>query len=120
MIGLPNPYVMLGALGLVIGAFFYGSHIGHVSEKAKYLETQALIQKAADEGALKAAGTIGKLKIQNTTIKGQTETIIREVPVYRDCHNTPDIMRLLNDALGASPGSLGPGSGKLPESEPAH
>lgn len=96
---MPNPWLIVGALGLAIGAFFYGTHTGATSEKAKYATTQLLIAKAGEAAQRGAAEEIAKITIINKTIQGRVETITREVPVYKDCHNTPDVMKGLNDLL---------------------
>ena len=46
MIGLPNPYVILGAIVLAIGLYFYGHHAGWVERD---LEMQAEIAKKNEE-----------------------------------------------------------------------
>lgn len=120
MIGLPNPWAILAAVGVAVGAFFYGSHVGHTAEAAKYATTQLLIEKVREAAQQGAASEIAKIQVHNTTIKAQTETLTREVPVYHDCRNTPDVMRLLNDALGGEPGTLGPSGGVVPGPVPAH
>lgn len=118
MIGLPNPYVMLAALGAAIGAFFYGSHVGHTAEKAKYATTQLLIAQAADASQKAAATEIAKIQIHNTTIQGKLETITRENTVYRDCHNSIDAVRLLNDALSGQPRPETAGNSIVSDAQP--
>lgn len=120
MIGLPNPWVIVGALLLVAGAFFYGSHVGATGEKAKYATTQLLIAKAVEGAQQAAASEIAKITIVNKTIQQKLETVTRENTVYRDCVNTPDALRLLNDALSGQPGTEPSAGFKLPESSPAH
>jgi hypothetical protein len=77
---------------------------------------QAVVQQAIQdtrELAMQAAAeAISKIEVRNVTIRQQAETLTREVPVYRDCRNTDDGLRLINEALtgiAAQP----PGSGSL-------
>ena len=119
MIGLPNPWVIVGALLLIAGAFFYGSHVGATGEKAKYATTQLLIAKAVEGAQQAAANEIAKIQVVNKTIQGKVETITRENTVYRDCHNSPDALRLLNDALSGQPGSKPSDRGIVPDTHAA-
>lgn len=45
------------------------------------------------------AHEIAKIDVRNVTIKQTLETQTREVPVYRDCKNTPEVMKTINEAL---------------------
>lgn len=120
MIGLPNPWVLLAALSVAVGAFFYGAHVGKAEATAKQATTELLLEKATVAMQKTAADAIAGIQVHNTTIKQKTETLTREVPVYADCHNTPDVMRLLNDALGGQPGAVSPSGGELPGPSPSH
>lgn len=111
-----NPYlilvVVLGWGASVGGAFFYGQGVGSDGEIAKQASIDNAIQetrKAAQEGA---ANAIAKIKITNTTVRGKTETIVRENTVYRDCRHDPVGLSLINEALT---GRVEPvGDSKLP------
>lgn len=54
--------------------------------------------KAKADSLMAAADAIAKVKVvqQNITQKG--ETIVRENVVYRDCKNTPEMVKVLNAA----------------------
>lgn len=89
------------------GAFYYGQNVGANAEIAKQAAVNQAIEdtrKAALEGA---ADAIAKIQVRNTTIKGKTETIVRENVVYRDCRHSPDGVRVLNEALTGRAGSDG-------------
>lgn len=116
---LPNPWVLLAALGVAIGAFFYGSHVGATGQVAKQAKTELLIAKAAEAAQQAAAGEIAKIQIVNKTIQGKVETITRENTVYRDCHNSVDALRLLNDALSGQSESKPAGRGIVPDAHTA-
>lgn len=117
---LPNPWVLLAALGVAVGAFFYGAHVGKAEENAKHATTELLIAKVQTAVQTTAADAIAKIQVTNTTIRQKTETLTRDVPVYTDCRNTVDVMRLLNDALNGQPGSVSTDGSKLPATQPAH
>lgn len=120
---LANPYVLLAI------ALFYVGSLGAVGYKAyetgieHQLASEKKDREAYEKGrdaALEAAATaIAKIDVKQVTIRQRAETITREVPVYTDCHNTADAMRVLNDAL-AAPGKEQPAdNGKLPGAGPA-
>lgn len=44
------------------------------------------------------AREIAKLDIKQVTIKQTAETIIKERTVYQECKNTPEMMKVLNEA----------------------
>ena len=96
-----NPYALIAAgilaLSLAVGGFTFGVKYA----RGQQARTEQLIARVADEAQRGAAAEIAKIEIKNTTIRQQLETVTREVPVYRDCRNTADGMRLLNDALRA-------------------
>jgi len=106
--------VALGAVLAIGGAFGYGVKVGADGE----LATQARVEdvrKAAEESAqLAAAAAIAKIKVHNTTVKGEVQREIQTNTVYRDCRLPADGVRLINQALS------GPGAdnGKLPAAEP--
>lgn len=108
-----NPYALLfagiAALGLAIGGFTFGVKYQRGQEARAVL----LVEKVKKEAMDGAAAAIAEQKKQTTVIKQQLETVTREVPVYRDCRNTDDAMRLLNDAL-AGVGGQPAGSGVVP------
>jgi uncharacterized protein (UPF0333 family) len=111
-----NPYAILGAVVLwgasVAGSFFYGQAVGKDGEVAKQAAiNQAIIdtRKAAQEGA---ANAIAQIKVTNTTIRGRTDTIIRNDPVYVDCRHSDIGVRNINEALTGKPGAAS--DSKLP------
>ena len=106
----------LACFGLAIGAYFYGRHDGTEIEKAKHLEAEAFARDARDAMIQAAAEAIGKIEVRHQTIRQEVQREIIEKPVFRECRNTPDSLRLLNDALqDKQPES--PVGGVLPESD---
>src|SRR5690606_16554302 len=111
-----NPYlilvIVLGWGVSVGGAFFFGAGVGRDGEIAKQAAIEDIrreTRQAAQEGA---ANAISKIKITNTTIRGRTETIVREKPVYADCRHDPAGLLNINEALTGK--AIPAGGGKLP------
>lgn len=106
-----NPYIIIGLVSFWAlstgGAFWYGTDVGRdgeVARQAKINEVIEATRKAAQEGA---ADAISKIKITNTTIRGKTETIVRENVVYRDCVHPDKQLQLINEALTGRPQPTG-------------
>lgn len=110
---MPNPYLLLGALIGAVMLFLGGVGLGMKYEKGQAAREEVLIAKAGEAAALASAVEIGKIQITQTTIRQKAQETIREVPVYRDCVHSPDVLRLLNEA--ATNGAFeSPDRGKLP------
>ncbi|HQR71242.1 MAG TPA: hypothetical protein PLE54_11600 [Burkholderiaceae bacterium] len=107
---------------------FYVLSVGGVAVKAYQMggehqiatthEAQVEYEKGRDAALQATAAELAKIDVKQVTIRQRAETITREVPVYTDCRNTPDAMRVLNDAL-AAPGSQPAGNGVVPAADPA-
>lgn len=112
-----NPYVLLAVVmawgGSVGGAFFYGQGVGKDSEIAGQAQISQAVRDTRAAAQLGAADAIAQIKVTNTTIRGKTETIVRENVVYRDCRHAPDSVRAINSAL-AGTAAEPVGGGKLP------
>lgn len=100
-------YAVLGGAvavcGLIIASFFYGQHVGKAEQVASEVKQDQLVSALKDAALTSAAQAIAKIRITQTTIKQEVEHDIREVPVYRDCINTPDVERLLDAARANRP-----------------
>lgn len=105
---------------LIIASFFYGQHVGKAEQVASEVKQDTLVSAVKDAALTSAAQAIAGIRITQTTIKQEVEHDIREVPVYRDCVNTPDVERLLDAARAnrpvAEPVSSGSVSG--PQADP--
>lgn len=110
------PYIAAAWLLSIGGAGWYGMNLGEDRVAAKTAELNKLVQEVEARAMLGAANAIAKNKPLHTTIQSKVETITREVPVYRDCVTTPDVVGLLDTARangkqqGVSGGSV-PGTG---------
>ncbi len=116
-----NPTVILVVVLLwgtsVGGAFWYGTGVGKDGEIANQSENKDLIEATRAKAQEGAADAIAKIKVTNTTIRGRTDTIIRDNPVYRECLHSPDGMRNINEALTGTAGATG--DSKLSGADPA-
>ena len=94
-------YLIAGVagLGLAVGTYFYGRNDGSQIEKAKHLEAAAVVEAARDAMIQAAAESIQKIEVRHQTIRQEVQREVIEKPVFRECRNTPDSFRLLNDAL---------------------
>lgn len=96
-------YTALAGLLATVLAFgagtWYGIGLGEDKEFAKRAREDAIVQKVQDAANVSAAEAIAKIKPQNVTIRQEVEREIRTNTVYRDCRNTPDGMRGINEAI---------------------
>lgn len=103
-------------LGLVIavsGAGLQGYRMGRDSVIAQQARDEQIRMETLQLAQLAAAEEIAKIQIRHTTIRQTAEKTIREVPVYRDCANDPELARLLDSARANRPAEPA-GTGSLP------
>lgn len=105
-----SPYIAAGALAGVIAAFAHGVNIGGKLEREGQQRSEKAAQVAYDAAMKATAEQLANLTIKNTTIRQKAEVIVRENTIYRECVNTDDGMRLINEALTGKP----VGDSKLP------
>ena len=55
--------------------------------------------KGKSDALTATAEAIAKIDVKYVTIKQTLETQVRDVPVYRDCKNTPEVLKTINEAL---------------------
>ena len=111
-----NPYLIIAALVAVLAAGAGGFKLGADHEIAAQAREQNHIAEAVDAANNASAQAIAAIKVVNTTIKQELEKEVRYEKVYTDpgCVNTPNGMRLINEALtGGKPA----GDGKLPKAD---
>lgn len=115
-----NPWVLLAA-GLALaashGAVGYKAYrLGQDNVYAEQAKLEEVEKRTREAALIATAEAISKIEVRNVTIRQKAETVVREVPVYRDCRHDPSGLQLVNEALTA-PGSAG--GGKLPGTDPA-
>lgn len=90
-----NPLVYLFAAL----ALFLAGAAGGWKACADHRDALDLAEVKGKTDALNAtAEAIAKLDVKQVTIRQQAETIIKERTVYQECKNTPEMMKVLNDA----------------------
>ncbi len=109
-----NPWFIVAALvafGFVGGAsYIRGREDGSnavIARQTRDEEVRLQTLQAAQEGAAEAIATI---TVVHTTIRQKAETVIRDVPIYRDCVNDPAVVGLL-DAARSNSSSAGVSAG---------
>lgn len=112
-----NPYFLLIALFGALAAGAGGFKLGADHQIAAQVREQDHIAEAVDAANNTAALAIAALKPTYTTIQGKVIHETSTNTVYADCHQSPDGLRLVNQALGG--GTIAPDSGKLPQADPA-
>ena len=82
--------VLLLASGAAGGWWVNDNHRDALELREAQGKAQALTATARE---------IAKIEVKNTTIRQTLETQVKEIPVYRDCKNTPEVMGTINEAL---------------------
>lgn len=100
----------VGALLLVVGAFFYGRHVGYTECENDHLKAAAAAQEKREKQIVTAQAADTKAAEADV----QRETIVREItrevpkvidrPVYRNVCVDADGMRLIERAVEAANG----------------
>ncbi len=94
-----NPYLIVGALVLLGSAYAYGRHDGKQIEIAAQAKAEKFAQEAADAATGAAVRAIGKIKIQQTTIRQELEREIRMLPSDGKCDLPVGVFDTLNQAI---------------------
>ena len=105
-----NPYVILGFVAVVIGAYGLGRYDGVTIERESHQAQLIAAQKATDAALDVTAKAIASIRVKNTTIRQQAETIIRENTTYAECRHTPDGLQSVNQALKPADTGVVPGT----------
>lgn len=111
----PLPYLAAVAIvvGALVGTYSYGVSVGRdreVATQARIDQANQATREAAQQGAAEA---ISKIKITNTTIRGEVQREVQTNTIYRDCKLPADGLRIANDALQGQR-TKPAGSGQLP------
>lgn len=112
-----NAYLALAAVLSLGVAFQQGWTRRGEHDRGQAAIAQQLIHDTREQAQLGAADAISQIKINNVTIRQRAETVVREVPVYRECRHAPGMLDRINAALtGASEPA---GASELPASAAA-
>lgn len=136
MIGLPNPYVVLGGVGVLLaattGAFFEGKHVanGEAAQSNLTQLTNALNDRDAKQRTINQLETAAKQRENDrqSTVREiyHEQSTIVERPVYKNVCVDADGVRLLDRAQTAAAGDAGDrlgqpaGAPAQPAQGPAH
>lgn len=109
-----NPLVKYGiAVAVVLGALYAAYSHGISVAEGRQAAAELAMQQTREAAQQGAAEAISKIKVTNTTIRGEVQREIQTNTVYSDCRVPADGLRLANDAIqGRGAGTAG--SGKLP------
>lgn len=94
------------ALCLVAGA---GGFVGNRLKQAEWDRSIIATKEAQDKALDAAAKEIAQIEVKNVTIRQEAKTIMRDVPVYRECVHDGRVFDRINAAIESTD------SGKLPE-----
>lgn len=107
----------LVALGVLAGSCWKAYELGRDHELATQAREDKAVAIATQAAASAAAAAISKIKVQHVTLRQQADTVIREVPVYRDCVHDDRVLRDINAARGYPEPA---GDGQLPAAGQDH
>lgn len=93
-------YATLGVAvaGGLAGAYVKGRSDGRAIEVAERATIEEVARESREAAIQAAAEQIAKISVTHTTIRQKAEVVTREIPVYRDCANHPDVIGLLDAA----------------------
>lgn len=94
-----NPYTLLIAIAVVLGAGWGGFQLGVDHELASQKRLDDQVQRVTDAVKHANAQAIGALRPKYTTIQNQLEKQIETSTVYRDCKLDATGLQLANQAL---------------------
>jgi hypothetical protein len=112
------PWMLLGSVIAVAGAYWYGTEVGYDQAIGEQARDVVVAQIAADAATLAVADGLSQLKVVNRTIHNEVQRDVIEKPVYRDvaCRHDPASLRRINAALtGVEAGPAG--GGELPAAD---
>lgn len=104
--------VLAIVLGSFVATFSCGVKVGVDRETAAQSRIDKATQDTREAALQGAAEAIAKIKVTNTTIKGEVQREVQTNTVYRDCRVPADGMRIINDAIRGNR-SISPGSSEL-------
>lgn len=101
-----NPYVALGAVLVLVGAFAGGFSAGVRMERGAQARAELATQEAEMRVRSAVADQIATIRVRNVTVQQKLEREVRVEPRYVSdgCRLTPDVLRDLNAALAGPDG----------------
>ena len=115
MLGLPNPWLLLGALAATGLAFLGGVYVGDNWNEGQQAKQAAVLEQVEERAQRGAAREIARIKIIHSTQTKVLEREIKEIPTGT-CVLSPDGVSAINSILaGAKPSR----DSELPAADPA-
>ena len=115
-----SPLLLIGGLLMWVSSVgfgvWYGMDLGQDKEYAKRAREDAIIQKVSDAAQTAAATAIAANKPVNQTIVQRATREVQTNTVYRDCRNTVNGLRDINQALTGTDQPAG--DSQLPSASP--
>jgi hypothetical protein len=93
-----TPWLLLGSVVGAAVAGWGGYELGRDAELADQARQDRAVAQGAAAAASAAAAAISKIGVQHVTIRQRAETVVREVPVYRECRHDARVLRDINEA----------------------
>jgi len=106
-----NPWLIIGSLATVIGAFFYGQHIGQQSVTVKWEAERIKISEAARVKEQSVNQSIGKL--QDELLKQTTRRAIAERTLDNRLREFQAAISRANEVSPAASSPNGVGTGEV-------
>ena len=103
-----NTYVVVALVAALGGTHYWAFRRGVEHEEAAHLRAEAASRENQDKVTEAISVGLSKIEVKHVTIRQQADTVIREVPVYRECRHDARVLRDINEARGAA------GDGELP------
>lgn len=96
-----NTYVIIAIVAALGGSHYWAFRRGVEHEESAHLRAEAATRENQDKVTAAIAAGLSQIEVKHVTIRQQADTVIREVPVYRECRHDARVLRDINEALGA-------------------
>jgi hypothetical protein len=96
--GVLNPWLWVGVLVALFAAGGTGFYYGSDYQKGKSAREEVLIKRAGDAAAEAAASKIAGIEFNVAPIRERITHEVQTNTVYKDCLNTDDAMKAINEA----------------------
>lgn len=96
---IPLPWLLGGAVIAILGALGAGYKLGSDVTEGRFLKAAEARQSALERRRGTRAAKVAVITVQGSTIQEKVRVQTVEVPVYRECRATPDVVLGINAAL---------------------
>lgn len=102
-----SPAFILGGclvwLATIAGSYVYGVGVGQDIEIATQAREDKIVHAVSVAMSERAASAISNIEVKHVTIRQRAETVMRDVPVYRECRHDRRVLDDINAARGFEP-----------------